>query len=369
MKSKLKMQLVQGKVTTAALAGAWTGVLVGAAGVTWLEHARMLAHAQLAVLLVMAPLLAGAGWELTRRLVSSAEASRPELNRRQDINLEALQDAEAAAANNYAAFTGLVRMFAKAVDERTPYLRGHSERVAQYAVAIATELRIAPVAVERIRLAALLHDIGSLAVVDSLTSKTSSLTPQEYEIVKAHTVRGAAILRPIEALQDLIPGIELHHESLDGRGYPYGLKREDIPLMPRIIAVADSFDAMTTPRPYQAAMSAEYVLEVMSRLAGIRYDEAAVAALSMLVEDGRIRVGIGTAEEGPEDPRSFGTGEGRSAIERDAAHPGGKKLYGSRADDLSIGAATKFSRLEELHATYSSRLAWPGVPGRVPPVS
>ncbi|HEY1498756.1 MAG TPA: HD-GYP domain-containing protein [Acidobacteriaceae bacterium] len=194
------------------------------------------------------------------------------------------------ARNHYDTLKDLMRMFAKAVDERTAYLRGHSERVAAYAAAIAWKMGLDEEQVERIRLAALLHDIGCLGVEDYLVMKTSPLTPEEFEIVKAHTVKGAAILRPITMLQDLVPGVELHHESLDGMGYPYGLKGEQIPLMPRIVSVADSFDAMTTPRPYQAAMNADYVLDILTRLSGTRYDPAVVVALAELVETGALEV-------------------------------------------------------------------------------
>lgn len=184
----------------------------------------------------------------------------------------------------------LIRMMAKAVDERATYLRGHSERVARYSAAIARKLGLDEEKVENIRLSALLHDIGTLGIEDYLVMKDAPLAPEEFEIVKAHTVKGAAILRPIEMLHDLIPGIELHHESLDGLGYPYGLKGDQIPLMARIIAVADSFDAMTTPRPYQAAMNPDYVLEVMQRLSGTRFDGAVVEALASLVRSGALEV-------------------------------------------------------------------------------
>lgn len=190
----------------------------------------------------------------------------------------------------YQAMAELIRMMARAVDERAPYLRGHSERVSQYSASIAEKLGLDTEQVEQIRLAGLLHDIGTLGVEDYLMTKDSPLAPDEFEIVKAHTVKGAAILRPIEMLHNLIPGVELHHESLDGMGYPYGLQGDDIPLMARIIAVADSFDAMTTPRPYQAAMNAEYVLEIMKRLAGTRYDPAVVNALTVLVRSGAVEV-------------------------------------------------------------------------------
>ncbi len=194
------------------------------------------------------------------------------------------------ARRNYQALAELIRMMAKAVDERATYLRGHSERVSQYSAAIAEKLGLDEKQVEKVRLAAMLHDIGTLGIEDYLITKEGPLSPDEFEIIKAHTVKGAAILRPIEFLHDLIPGVELHHESLDGMGYPYGLKGDEIPLMARIIAVADSFDAMTTPRPYQAAMNSEYVLDIMKRLAGTRYDPAVVSALTILVRSGAVEV-------------------------------------------------------------------------------
>jgi len=211
----------------------------------------------------------------------------------------AFLDKQAEASQLYTTLAELIRMIAKAIDERTNYLRGHSERVAAYSADIARELGIGSEEVERIRLAALLHDIGTLGIEDSIVRKEAPLTPEEFEIVKAHTVKGASILRPIEALADLIPGVELHHESLDGQGYPYGLRGEQIPMMARIIAVADSFDAMTTSRPYQAAMDPEYVLEVLNRLAVKRYDPSAVTALTALVRRGKIVV------KSPRPPVSF----------------------------------------------------------------
>lgn len=194
------------------------------------------------------------------------------------------------ARGHYETLKDLMRMFAKAVDERTAYLRGHSERVAAYAAAIAWKMGLDDELVERIRLSALLHDIGCLGIEDYLVMKTTPLTPEEFEIVKAHTVKGAAILRPITMLHDLVPGVELHHESLDGMGYPYGLKGEQIPMMARIVSVADSFDAMTTPRPYQAAMNADYVLDILARLSGTRYDRTVVDALAELVMTGALEV-------------------------------------------------------------------------------
>lgn len=194
------------------------------------------------------------------------------------------------ARRSYETLAELIRMMAKAVDERAAYLRGHSERVARYSAAVARKMGLEDEKVEWIRLSALLHDIGTLGIEDYLVMKDAPLAPEEFEIVKAHTVKGAAILRPIEMLHELIPGVELHHEALDGSGYPYGLKGDQIPLMARIISVADSFDAMTTPRPYQAAMNPDYVLEVMQRLSGTRYDSSVVDALAALVRSGALEV-------------------------------------------------------------------------------
>ncbi|MFT4113617.1 HD-GYP domain-containing protein [Silvibacterium sp.] len=208
--------------------------------------------------------------------------------------LQALQDGfqerQNEARRNYASLVDLITMLACAVDERAPHMRGHSERVAFYAGEIARELKIDSAQVERIRLAALLHDIGNVGIEDAILAKENALTPEEFEMVKAHTVKGASILRPIEALNDLIPGVELHHEALDGSGYPYGLVGDEIPVMARIIAVADSFDAMTTSRPYQAAMDSRYVLQVLGRMSGSRYDADAVQALATLVKRGTIVV-------------------------------------------------------------------------------
>jgi putative nucleotidyltransferase with HDIG domain len=203
---------------------------------------------------------------------------------------EGWQAKQEEARRSYETLAELIRMMAKAVDERATYLRGHSERVAVYAAAIARRMGLNEERVEWVRLSGLLHDIGTLGIEDYLVTKDAPLAPEEFEIVKAHTVKGAAILRPIEMLNEVIPGVELHHEALDGSGYPYGLKGDQIPLMARIISVADSFDAMTTPRPYQAAMNPDYVLEVMQRLAGTRYDPDVVAALTALIGNGTLEV-------------------------------------------------------------------------------
>jgi HD-GYP domain-containing protein (c-di-GMP phosphodiesterase class II) len=199
-------------------------------------------------------------------------------------------DLKRAAEENRSLFLSSIQMLAGAVDEKDPYTRGHSDRVTRYSVLIAKELELPEEEVERIRISAQLHDVGKIGIEDRILKKPGALTPDEYEIMKTHTTKGAAILRPVEMLKEMIPGIELHHESLDGRGYPHGLKGEEIPMIPRIIMVADCFDAMTTNRPYQAAMDPEYVVRIITSLINTKFDPKVVAALTAVFERGDFRI-------------------------------------------------------------------------------
>ena len=199
-------------------------------------------------------------------------------------------DLKRAATENRELFLGSIQMLAGAVDEKDPYTRGHSDRVTRYSVMIAREMGIYEDYIETVRISAQLHDVGKIGIEDRILKKPGALTPEEFEIMKTHTTKGANILRPVAQLKDMIPGIELHHESLDGRGYPHGLKGDDIPLLPRIIAVADTFDALTTNRPYQQAHDAKDALRIIHSLSGKRLDPAAVAALTAIYERGEIRI-------------------------------------------------------------------------------
>ena len=199
-------------------------------------------------------------------------------------------DLRHAAAENRDLFLGSITMLAGAVDEKDPYTRGHSDRVTRFSMMIAKELGLAQEEVEKIRISAQLHDVGKIGIEDRILKKPGALTAEEYEVMKSHTVRGANILRPVEQLKEMIPGIELHHESLDGKGYPYGLKGDDIPLPARIIAVADTFDAMTTNRPYQSAKEPEYAIRIIQSLTRNKFDADVVQALTRIFERGEIRV-------------------------------------------------------------------------------
>jgi HD-GYP domain-containing protein (c-di-GMP phosphodiesterase class II) len=143
---------------------------------------------------------------------------------------------------------------------------------------------------DKLKISSLLHDVGKIGVDDRVLKKPGSLTPEEFEIMKTHTTKGANIMRPVSQLKDMLPGIELHHEHLDGRGYPYGLSGPQIPLMARIIAVADTLDAMTTNRPYQSAMDLDFALARIKTLAGSKFDQSVVNALDTAVKAGKIRL-------------------------------------------------------------------------------
>ena len=205
-----------------------------------------------------------------------------------------------AAQENRTLFLNSIQMLAGAVDEKDPYTRGHSDRVTRYSVLIATEMGLKEEDIDNIRISAQLHDVGKIGIEDRILKKPGALTPEEFEIMKTHTTKGAAILRPVEALREMLPGIELHHESLDGRGYPHGLKGEEIPLMPRIIMVADTFDAMTTNRPYQAAMDPEYVIRIINSLAATKFDPTVVAAMTKVFETGKLRINRAATVSGEE---------------------------------------------------------------------
>jgi HD-GYP domain-containing protein (c-di-GMP phosphodiesterase class II) len=201
-----------------------------------------------------------------------------------------VEDLKRAAEENRALFLGSIQMLAGAVDEKDPYTRGHSDRVTRYSMMIAKEMTLDAIFMETLQISAQLHDVGKIGIEDHILKKPGALTAEEFEVMKTHTTKGANILRPVTQLAEMLPGIELHHEALDGRGYPYGLKGEQIPLLARVIAVADTFDALTTNRPYQHAHTPEEALKIIQNLAGKRLDPEPVAALMAVYGRGEIRI-------------------------------------------------------------------------------
>jgi putative nucleotidyltransferase with HDIG domain len=235
-----------------------------------------------------------AGGDFSQRVHVKSRTEIGELAETFNVMSEELEhfvlDLKRAANENRDLFMGSIQMLAGAVDEKDPYTRGHSDRVTRYSLMIAKELGVSEDFIETVRVSAQLHDVGKIGIEDGILKKPGALTPEEFDIMKTHTTKGANILRPVAQLKDMIPGIELHHESLDGRGYPHGLKGDEIPLLPRIIAVADTFDALTTNRPYQHAHDPQDALKIIHNLSGKRLDPTAAAAITAIYGRGEIRI-------------------------------------------------------------------------------
>ncbi len=183
---------------------------------------------------------------------------------------------------------------AAAIDARDPYTHGHTERVTNYCLSIAKELEGVPGVSnyrnfrETLQIAALLHDIGKIGIPDHVLNKHGKLTPEEFEEIKKHAIIGATILNPIKELGDVVKEVRHHQESFDGSGYPDGLKGNDIPLIARIIAVADAFDAMTTSRPYRKRRPTEDAVQELKRCSGTQFDPIIVSAFLLAYEKGNI---------------------------------------------------------------------------------
>jgi HAMP domain-containing protein len=203
---------------------------------------------------------------------------------------EYVQQLKDAAEKNHQLFMDSIRMIAAAVDEKDPYTHGHSERVSRYSVLIAQHLGLPRDDIDRIRISALLHDIGKIGIEDKILKKPGMLTPEEFAIMKQHPQKGAAIAGRVAQLKEMVPGIELHHEWLDGRGYPHGLLGNEIPMMACVISVADTFDAMTTHRPYQTAMDAGVAIDYIRSFAGKKFDADVAAALETAFTRGEIKM-------------------------------------------------------------------------------
>ncbi len=198
-----------------------------------------------------------------------------------------------AAQENRELFVGTVKALAAAIDGKDKYTRGHSERVSRFSVAIGQRMGLGAEELETLRISSLLHDVGKIAIDDSILKKPSALTDAEFEIMKTHPQRGYKIMAHIPAMKEFLPGMYMHHEMINGEGYPQGLRGDEIPLQAKIISVADTFDAMTTDRPYQKGMNFEDALNRIKSFVGSRYDGKVVEALVQACASGKIRaVGV-----------------------------------------------------------------------------
>lgn len=202
----------------------------------------------------------------------------------------AVEQLKKAANENNMLFVNSVRMLAAAIDAKDPYTRGHSERVARYSVAIGKNLQLPDKEMRNLRISALLHDVGKIGIDDRILRKPGALNDEEFDVMKQHPAKGAAIMSGVAQLIDIIPGMKYHHERWSGGGYPDNLEGEGIPMQARIVAIADTFDAMTTNRPYQKAMELGYVVEKIKSFAGTRFDPKVVDAFVQAVKRGDITI-------------------------------------------------------------------------------
>ncbi len=206
--------------------------------------------------------------------------------------LEGLSDQAAIAIENARLYANLkdtyiqiVSTLTSIIEMKDHYTGGHSQRVTVYATSIAKTMGLPEDEVEKVRLACQLHDLGKICISENILTKPGKLTEQEWEEIKLHPLRGVEILKPLIFLSDVIRLIEEHHERYDGKGYPYGRNSGDIPLGARIIAVADSFDAMTTERPYRPAFSVSEAVEELRRCRGTQFDPEVVDAFLRIIEE------------------------------------------------------------------------------------
>jgi HD-GYP domain-containing protein (c-di-GMP phosphodiesterase class II) len=201
---------------------------------------------------------------------------------------QAIEQIQQAARENKELFMGSIRMLANAIDEKDPYTRGHSERVAYYSACVAKHLKMSDEEVENVHLSGIIHDVGKIGIEDKILRKAAALTDEEYEIMKQHPTKGLHILAAVPLLKEKAGDGLMHHENVDGSGYPDGLTGEEIPFLGRIVSVADAFDAMTTDRPYSKAMTYEAAVARLKFLAGKKFDPKCVDAFELAFAAGDV---------------------------------------------------------------------------------
>ena len=201
-------------------------------------------------------------------LIESGIKSIEQMKTIQKIN-EELRDKNDELEKAYLDTIGILR---QTVEAKDPYTRGHSDRVSEFAVLIGTKMGLDEKTIHILKIGGLFHDIGKIGIPDSILLKESKLSDDEYSQIKNHPTIGAHILGNATVFQDIIPIVKYHHERYDGRGYPSQLAGTDIPLIARITAVADAFDAMTSKRTYRDSLPIEKVKEEIERCSGTQFD-------------------------------------------------------------------------------------------------
>jgi putative nucleotidyltransferase with HDIG domain len=209
-------------------------------------------------------------------------------------NAQLFDDLKREAERNRNLFIQTTIALGSAIEAKDAYTHGHTERVTKYALAVARQMEATklyefpPKFFENLYIAGLLHDIGKIGVSESILCKQDKLTEEEYEIMKSHTTRGAEILSPLTGFDEVINGVKYHHERYDGKGYPVGLKGDDIPIIAAIIAVADTYDAITTDRSYRKGLSKEIAISEIQKFSERQFHPKPVQALIELYHKGEL---------------------------------------------------------------------------------
>ncbi len=209
-------------------------------------------------------------------------------------NAELIKDLKTAYDKEHILFIQTSVALATAIDARDRYTHGHSERVSHYSLVIVKELidqgklEFDREFMEAVQLSALLHDIGKIGIRDQILNKPSKLSPEEFDVMKTHVQIGASIVKPVQGLNHLEDGILYHHERYDGNGYPFGLKGEDIPIIGRIVNVADSYDTVNTARAYKKAQNPKETFEELMKHSGTQFDPVVVNAFYEAFKKGKL---------------------------------------------------------------------------------
>ena len=180
-----------------------------------------------------------------------------------------------------------IKALAEALETKDAYTRDHSDRALQYAVAVAEKMGLSDAQKEKLKYAAVLHDIGKIGVPESILKKPTQLTQEEYEIMKTHPEKGAEIIKHIKSLAEVVPLVLYHQERYDGKGYPRGLVGDEIPIESRIVAVLDAYDAMTSDRVYRKAPGRQRAIEELKRHAGTQFDPRVVQAFLEVIGEAK----------------------------------------------------------------------------------
>jgi len=215
---------------------------------------------------------------------------------KEDLSLlTTLADQVAIALDNSRLYQELEETFlqtadslADTIEKRDPYTGGHTQRVTSYSLAIGKYLQLKPLERKRLKIASALHDIGKIGIEDHILKKPERLSPEEFDVIKRHSNMGAKIIEHIWQLREIVPGVKYHHEHVDGMGYPDGLRGEEIPVLAKIVAVADTYDAMTTDRPYRKAMDRGAAIEELKKCSGTQLDQGVVEAFLQAYQRGEI---------------------------------------------------------------------------------